>query len=187
MNPRKFLPGLALGAVTLALAFSASAAMVQKFDLGGLVGNADKVFRGTVVSKEPGTVRAGGADLPTVVYTLRVDDPIKGNFGAGKSAEMVTLQFLGSLKAELDNDSYRRLGGLDLNPDLQLGSDYVLFTTRPSRAGLLTTVGLNQGLFRVFANAQGREMAANGLDNNGLFDGAVEYADLVKAIKAEIQ
>jgi len=187
MKAVKFLPGLAAAALGLAIAFSASAAMVQKFDLGGLVENSDKVFRGTVISKEPGTVRAGGAEFPTVIYTLRVDDPIKGRFGSGKAAETITLQMLGSLKADDDSGRYQRLGGIDMNPGLDVGADYVLFTTKPSRVGLSTTVGLNQGLFRVFANAQGREMAANGLENNGLFDGAVEYADLVNAIKAEIQ
>ena len=187
MSPRKILPGLALAAAMLALAFSASAAMGQKFDLGGLVGNADKVFRGTVISKEPGMVRAGGGDLPTVIYTLRVEDPIKGNFGAGKAGQVITIETLGNLKAAPANGPYERLSGFDAYLDLSVGSDYVLFTTRPSRIGLSTTVGLNQGLFRVFANAQGREMTANGVDNSGLFDGAVEYTELVNAIKANIQ
>lgn len=178
--------GLA-GALTVLFAVTAQAALVQKFDLGGMVDNADKVFRGTVVSKEPGTVEAGGSTFSTVVYTIRIDDPLKGNFGNGKAASSITLQMLGSLKADVAGGQYRRLSGIDMNPDLDVGSDYVLFTTKPSRIGLSTTVGLNQGLFRVFANAQGREMAANGLDNNGLFQGAVAYDELVTAIKAEIQ
>lgn len=187
MKKRRILPGLALAAAMLALAFSASAAMVQKFDLGGLVGNADKIFRGTVVSKEPGSVRAGGSTFSTVVYTLRVDDPIKGKFKSERGQSAITIEMIGNLKADTATGRYERLSGIDMNPELNVGGDYVLFTTRPSRIGLSTTVGLNQGLFRVFANAQGREMTANGLENNGLFDGVVEYQKLVNAIKAEIQ
>lgn len=187
MRFKKIWAGLAVSVAIAAASVSASAAMVQKFDLGGLVGNADKVFRGTVVSKEPGTVSAGGGELSTVVYTLRVEDAIKGDFGSGRGSDLVVLQMIGSLKAGNDTGPYQRLSGIDMNPDLNVGGDYVLFTTAPSSVGLSTTVGLNQGLFRVFANAQGREMTANGLDNNGLFDGAVEYQELVNAIKAEIQ
>ena len=75
---------------------------------------------------------------------------------------------------------------LDINPDLAVGQTYVLFTSQPSAIGLSTTIGLSQGLFRVFNSAQGRELAANGLDNAGLFDGAVSYSDLKAAIEAEI-
>ncbi|KAA9132724.1 hypothetical protein F3N42_05790 [Marinihelvus fidelis] len=180
-------PAIWLGMALAMFTYTASAAMVQKFDLGGLVGNADKVFRGTVLSKEPGVVSAGGGELATVVYTLRVDDAIKGDFGQGKAASLVTLQMVGDLKSEPGNGQFERLASFNINPDLDVGGDYVLFTTAPSSVGLSTTVGLNQGLFRVFANAQGREMTANGLDNSGLFQGAVEYAELVSAIKAEIK
>jgi hypothetical protein len=187
MNFRKILSCVTAGAVTAALALTAQAAMVQKFDLGGLVGNADKIFRGTVVSKEPGTVEAGGSTFPTVIYTLRVDQAIKGDFASDRGKSFVTLQMIGDLKARSTDGRHQRLSGIDMNPDLDVGGDYVLFATRPSSVGLSTTVGLDQGLFRVFANAQGREMTANGLDNNGLFDGAIEYQQLVNAIKAEIQ
>ena len=176
------------GGLLAALLFAsgAQAAMVMKMDLGDLAGNADKVFRGTVVSVEPGTVQAGGGELPAVVYTVQVDDAIKGNFGSGKDASFVELRMLGSLKADTQTGNIRRLSGVDINPKLTVGRTYVLFTTAPSPVGLSTTVGLNQGLFRVFNNAQGREMTANGLDNQGLFDGAVSYQELKNAIKAEL-
>ena len=66
-------------ATTLALAFAAvmaSATMVMAMGLGDLVSNADKVFRGTVLTKEPGIVNVGGGELSTVVYTIRVDDAL---------------------------------------------------------------------------------------------------------------
>jgi len=73
-----------------------------------------------------------------------------------------------------------------MNPDLQVGSDYVLFTTAPSAVGLSTTVGLSQGLFHIFNDANGRELAANGLGNQGIFGGPVSYSEFKAAIGAEI-
>jgi hypothetical protein len=187
MNLRTTLSRVFVTALLLALAMTAQAAMVQQFDLGGLTGNADKVFRGTVLSKEPGSIEAGGSVFSTVIYTLRVDDAIKGDFGSGKEAAMVTVQMLGNMKAEESSGQFQRLGGVNVNPDLAVGSDYVLFTTRPSAVGLSTTVGLNQGLFNVAPNAQGRDMASNGLDNAGLFEGAVDYQEFRNAIKANLR
>lgn len=162
---------------------TASAALVVQMGLSDLVGNADKVFRGTVLTKEPGTVFAGGSELSTVIYTIRVDDALKGDFGA---KPVVTLTMLGNLKADVTNGNIKRLSMLDLNPDLQLGSDYVLFTTAPSSVGLSTTVGLSQGLFRIFNDANGHELTANGLGNQGIFGGPVSYSEFKAAISAEI-
>lgn len=177
-------------ATTLALTFAAmtaSAAMVMHMGLGSLVSNADKIFRGTVLTKEPGTVTAGGGELPTVVYTIRVGDALKGNFGIGKGARVVTLTMAGNLKSDISTGKVKRLFLMDMNPDLDVGSDYVLFTTAPSVAGLSTTVGLDQGLFHIFNNADGSDMTANGLGNQGIFGGPVDYAELRAAIKAELE
>ena len=179
MRGAKLLMSLAL-ALALALVSAAAMAggMVMKMGLGELVGNADKVFRGTVLSKEPGTVQAGGSELSTVVYTIKVDDALKGEFGA---KPIVTVTMLGNLKAEAAGD-VQRLARMDLNPDMSVGGEYVLFTTAPSAVGLSTTVGLGQGLFRIFANADGRDLAANELNNLGLFDGPVQYSELAQAV-----
>ena len=70
--------------VPLVIAFvsvSASAVTVLQMSLNDLVGNADKVFRGTVMSREPGTVSVGSGQLNTTVYTVHVEDEIKGDFG----------------------------------------------------------------------------------------------------------
>jgi hypothetical protein len=175
----------ALAALGLA-SFTASAAMVKQMGFAELVGNADKVFRGTVMGKEPGVVSAGGGELDTVVYTLRVDDALKGDFGSGKEALVIELTMLGSMKAEAESGGAQRLFTLNVNPDLQVGSEYVLFTTRPSAIGLSTTVGLDQGLFRVFATDAGREMTANGLGNRGIFGGPVSYDQLKAAVHDEL-
>jgi hypothetical protein len=163
---------------------TANATMVMQMGMNDLVGNADKVFRGTVMTKEPGMVSVGSGQLPTVVYTIRVDDPIKGDFG---EKPVVTLTMLGNLKA--DNalvDGKVRLATLKINPDLSVGSDYVLFTSAPSSIGLSSTIGLDQGLFRIAPNADGRDMATNGIGNRYLFDGPVSYSQLKAAINSEI-
>lgn len=174
---------LALISVGLA-SMTATAALVMQMGMADLVANADKVFRGTVIAREPGTVSAGGSEFSTVIYTVRVDDALKGNFGSGKDAAVVELTMLGSLKKDTQTGDVRHVSALNLNPDLSVGREYVLFTTSASAIGLSTTVGLNQGLFRVFNNAQGREMTANGLGNQGLFDGAVSYDELKTAVRA---
>jgi len=171
-------------ATVLALTFaavSASAAMVMKMGLGDLVGNADKIFRGTVLTKEPGTVSLGGSEFSTVVYTVKVDDALKGDFGP---KPVVTLTMLGNLKQDISTGNAKRLSVIDMNPDLAVGSDYVLFTTAASSAGLSTTVGFGQGLFRVFDGADGRDMTANMLNNHGIFDGPVKYSKLASAVSA---
>lgn len=186
MNFRRMLAPSVLGAVFAGLAMTASAEMVMKMGMADLVGNADKIFRGTVVEMNPGTVTAGGAEFPTVAYTIRVEDALKGEFGTDKDSAIVTVEMLGSIKADAQTGAVRNVAAIDLNPKLQVGQTYVLFTTPPSAIGLSTTIGLDQGLFRVFSNAQGREMAANGLENRGLFDGAVSYSELKAEIYAEI-
>jgi len=194
MRYQRFL----LGLVPLALAFAsmtASAAMVMQMGLSDLVVNADKVFRGTVLTKEPGTVSAGGSELPTVIYTLRVDDAIMGDFGA---KPLVTITVFGNLKkksAIVDvagrtrgdiNPDIQRFSSFDVSLDLRVGGDYLLFTSAPSSVGLSTTIGLGQGLFRIFSNVNGRDMAANGLGNQYLFDGPISYTDLKGAILSEM-
>ena len=181
MKFQKRLMSLAMMLALTLFTLTASAAMVMKMGLGDLVGNADKVFRGTVLTKEPGMVSLGGSEFSTVVYTVKVDDALKGDFG---TKPVVTLTMLGNLKQDVTTGNAKRLSVIDMNPDLAVGSDYVLFTTAASSAGLSTTVGLGQGLFRIFANADGRDMTANMLNNQGLFNGPVKYSELSSAVLA---
>ena len=183
---RCLLSALFFSLVVALTSITASAALVMQMGLSDLVGNADKVFRGTVLTKEPGTVFAGGGELSAVVYTIRVDDALKGDFGSGKDAAVIELTMLGNLKADISSGNAKRLSALNMNPDLNVGNDYVLFTTAKSAVGLSTTVGLDQGLFRIFNNADGRAMTANGLGNQGIFDGPVSYEELKTAIFATI-
>jgi hypothetical protein len=184
MKFKRLLSQLAAGVAVACFAMSLSAAMAVKMSLGDLVDNADKVYRGTVLTREPGSVSAGGTELSTVVYTIRVDQALKGDFGSGKDTAVVTMTMLGSLKTDVTQGEVKRLFNLDVNPNLEVGSEYVLFTTAPSGVGLSTTVGLDQGLFRIFTNADGRELTANGLNNHGIFDGPVQYGELAAAVAA---
>ena len=173
---------LSLTLIVVTASWTTHAALVKKMSLSEMVGNADKVFRATVMSKEPGSLQAGGGELSTIVYTLRIDDPIKGDFGSGKEGQVLQFIMLGSMKSSLVVGTQKRLTNLQINPDLQLGSDYVLFTTARSSVGLSTTVGLGQGLFHLSNDSNGRDMVVNSLGNQGLFSGPVSYDELKAAI-----
>ena len=116
----KYIVSLAVCVVSAILSLSAFAAMVMHMDLADLVGNADKVYRGTVLEKEPGTVSVGGGQLSTVTYKVRVDDALKGEFG-GKDNSIVVITMIGDLKDRAPGAGLQRLGQLDINPDLEVG------------------------------------------------------------------
>jgi hypothetical protein len=138
-------------------------------------------------------MRAGGGELPVVSYQLRVGDRFKGEFGEGKRAGVVEIRMVG------DKGDIRRHDLLHFSlwrdmPRLQVGRDYVLFTTRPSRIGLSTTVGLGQGAFTITGEAKG-EQAVNAFGNVGLDRNLkagvslragrpVPYGELAQAIRA---
>ncbi len=179
--------GPAILALSLAMLVvpATEAAMVAKMDLGDLTDNAHRIFRATVMDVEQSAVTVGGGELPAVVVTLRVDEVLKGDFAPGKDGQVVEIKMLGSVKDDANGATYQRISVLPDMPKLSLGSDYLLFTTEPSAVGLSTTVGLGQGSFRIYT-ADKQEMAANELNNAGLFSGAVTYATLTAAVGAEL-
>lgn len=164
-----------------------TAGMVLKMDLGDLTQRAERIFRGTVLSVEPGTVTAGGAELPTVTYRLQVDEAFKGDFSDTKGIAEITM--VGTLKDQAQSGSVVRFSRLPELPALVRGGEYVVFTTAPSPVGLSTTVGLGQGAFKIYFSADRQEMAANQLDNVGLsesINAPVPYATLAAAIEQEV-
>ena len=183
---------LLTSAGALLLASYASGTTLVQMNLADLAGRAEKVFRGTVVSAKPGTVKAGGGDLPIVVYRLRVDEEFKGEFGEEKEKDLIEIRMVGTLK-EIRHAGLSRFSPWRDVPRLERGQEYVLFTTRPSRVGLSTTVGLGQGAFRILGAGK-EEQAVNAFGNLGLSrgmprtalpsGGAVPYADLARAIRA---
>jgi hypothetical protein len=163
-----------LAAVMLAvITVPASAAMILKMNLAQLTDRADAIFRGEVLSAEPGKISIGGGTLPTMTYRLRVDETFKGNFEAKENASPeVEITMLGTIKATTHSGNQTRLtSALPEVPKLRVGESYVLFTTAPSASGLRSPVGLGQGSFRIYAGANKTEFAVNELNNLGLFDG----------------
>ena len=180
------------GALLIALlagltAIPAEAGMVLKMDLENLADRADQIFRGTVLSAEPGTITAGGTELPTVTYRIQVDEAFKGDYADTKGIAEITM--LGNLKADAPNGSTVRFSRLPELPNLVRGGEYVVFTTAPSTIGLSTTVGLGQGAFKVYFSPDRQEMAVNELDNAGLtetINGPVPYQTLADAIRQQV-
>lgn len=184
----RFFRGTLLAALLVGVTLvPAEGSMVLKMDLADLALRADHVFRGTVLSVEPGTITAGGAELPTVTYRLQVGEAFKGDYSDTKGIAEITM--VGSLKEDTSNGSIRRFSHLPGLPDLVRGGDYVVFTTPPSAIGLSTTVGLGQGAFKLYFTADRQEMAVNEVNNAGLTDtinGPVTYDTLADAIRQQL-
>lgn len=186
--------GGAVAACLLAVAPQAGATTLVQMNLADLAGRANKVFRGTVLSVKPGTVKAGGGELPIIIYRLRVDEAFKGEFGEGKEAGFVEVRMVGALKEPAGTGNARKFSLWRDVPRLDRGQEYVLFTTQPSRIGLSTTVGLGQGTFHI-KDAGKEEQAVNAFGNLGLSRGLPEtairrasgpmpYRELAQAIRA---
>ena len=175
----------------LVLAAQVNATSMLHMDLADLTTRADKIFRGTVIYVNEGTVEAGGGELPAVTYRLRVEELFKGVATEVKGDKsIVEVRMVGSLvHSKPDGSDVVKLSGFRDVPKLKMGSDYVLFTTAESSIGLSVTVGLGQGAFSVYAvdGARDQFMAVNEFNNAGLgLNGAgpVEYDKLSAQIHA---
>jgi len=156
---------LALAAVALLAVPLAQAALVQQMNLDEMCQRAHTIYRGTVVEVTHGTVKAGGGALPTVTYTVRVDEALKGRVdGDGGFTE---LTMLGTIEPR-KHDGLVSYSALPEMPVLRVGGEYLLLTTEPSAAGLSAPVGLTQGSF-LLEGKPGAELAVNGIGNLGLF------------------
>lgn len=171
---------LAIAALALLIGSSLQAAMVKEMDLAEVCENAGSIMRGTVIDITTGTVHMGGADFPTVTYTIEVTEGFKGDFITkdGKSYAQVTM--LGSLKYSPDSGNIQRFSVLPDLPRLELGAEYVLMTTTPSEYGLSTTVGLGQGCYSFFTDENRNEMVQN------LLGHTMSYADLAARIQGAL-
>ncbi|HEY0683054.1 MAG TPA: hypothetical protein VGD45_12040 [Steroidobacter sp.] len=163
-----------MAALLAAVTAPAGAAMILKMNLAQLTDRADAIFRGEVLSAEPGKIAIGGGTLPTVTYRLRIDEAFKGTFEAKENASPeVEITMLGTFKTTARSGGQTRLSSsLPEVPELRVGESYVLFTTAPGASGLRAPVGLGQGSFRIYAGENKSELAVNELNNLGLFDGA---------------
>lgn len=175
----------------------AGGTMLRQMSLKDLATRAEKVFRGQVVGIDSTTVRTGGIDLPVTVYRLKVEEEFKGTFDAPKGEPVIEVRMLSAGKSRTRVGDNEKLSVLSDLPRLEMGRDYVLFTTRPSAIGLSTTVGLGQGAFAIEAGTK-EELTANAYGNVGLARGrtaaaglppgrSVPYAQLAQAIRQAIE
>lgn len=181
-----------LAALLLLLALPASATMLRHMTLRDLAANADRVFRARVVGIDSTTIQAGGSELPVTVYRLKVIEPFKGTFSRPKGEPVIELRMLSSRKTGTSAAGQTRLSIFSDLPELSMGGEYVLFTTRPSAIGLSTTVGLGQGAFAVQVGTKD-ELTSNKFSNAGLAwgtslpaSGAVPYARFAQAVRQAV-
>lgn len=178
---------LLLAGSLLMLGAQVHATTLLQMDLGQLTARAGKIFRGTVIDVEQGTVAAGGGQLPAVTYKLAVEEMYKGSATSVKGDKsVVVLRMVGSIKAPVATGEHIRLNAFRDVPKLEMGSDYLLFTTPESQAGLSVTVGLGQGAFRI-VEMERQDYVVNEFNNVGLgLDGGgpVPYSELSAKIRA---
>ncbi|HET8692743.1 MAG TPA: hypothetical protein VFM30_11470 [Steroidobacteraceae bacterium] len=150
---------LALVASALAAtpALAQRGALTLPRNLSQLVEGSADIVRGTVTSarveKHPQLPH-----LDTIVVTLRVDETIKG-----APAKTYTFrQYIWDIRDREDRAGYFK------------GQSYLLLMNAPSRFGLTSPVGMDQGRFRLKRDAAGRQFAVNGRGNAELMRGVPE-------------
>jgi len=176
---------------------------MKPFNLSEMVQNADKIYRGTVLSAESGTVDAGGGKLPIVTYRIKVDETFRGTFDTLKGIQVAEVRMLGKTPVVTSGD-LRHISSLPEMPKLAQGESYLVFTTRSVNGGLSATVGLGQGSFHILPGKE--PMAVNEFNNRGLFrdmnmqsvrgralapssiqsSGPIPYDELARQIRAEL-
>jgi hypothetical protein len=163
----RLLRGLVGALALVVVAGPAGATTVMPLNLEEMAARAHAVVRGTVIQARPGTIRAGGGDVPVVTYRVRVEEDFKGEVLQAKGVRYLELRMLGGLEPK--GQGQVRMLVPDL-PRLDVGRSYLLFTTRPGPSGMCSTVGLGQGLFRI-RGGRGGEQAENSYGNEMLFRG----------------
>lgn len=184
---RRAIALLSVAVFALLVAPLADASMVQKMDLAEMCKNADRIFRGRVLSVETGTMEVGGAELPTVTYRMEVTDAIQGEFNRKGDRAFTEVTMLGHIK-DKPNGTIRRFSKLPDLPAMVTGSEYLLVLTPNSSIGLTMTVGIGQGCFAVVQDSKGYS-AVNELGNAGLsntINGPVSYDHLASEIRSLI-
>ena len=134
--------------------FAQQSALTVPRNLEQLTDRAAVIVRGNVVSahmeKHPELT-----NLDTVVVTLHVRETLKGQAG-----ETFTFrQYVWDLRDRMNAVGYKK------------GQDVLLMMIEPSRYGLSSPAGMEQGRFRIERDGFGREYAVNSRNNLQLFDG----------------
>ena len=150
---KKFLPLLIM--MTLAApAWAQRGGMTIPRNLDQLTDRAAVIVRGSVISarveKHPEF-----SGLNTVLVKLRVKETLKGQ----AKGTFTFRQYIWDIRDRNDAAGYRK------------GQDLLLLMIAPSRYGLSSPAGLEQGRFRILLDSTGKAFAVNGHGNARLFDG----------------
>jgi len=182
---------LLFAATVVLLAAQAHATIMLQMNLGEITERADRIFRGSVVSVQPGSIEVGGGELPMVTYKFKVTELFKGTPTQVKGDQAVMeIRMVGSLiPPKADENGIQRMSMFRDVPRLQQGAEYLMFTTAESAAGLSVSVGLGQGAFKVAPvdGADGEFTAVNEFDNAGLglsATGPVSYTVISDEIRS---
>jgi hypothetical protein len=135
-------------------AFAQHGAMTVPRNLDQLVKGAADIVRGNVASAYV-EMHPELTNLHTVVVTLRVRETLKGV----ANGTYTFRQYLWDVRDRNDAAGYHK------------GQEYLLLMNRPSRYGLTSPAGMDQGRFRIFNDKSGRAVAVNGRANVMLFRG----------------
>lgn len=162
------------------------ATTVKQFDLPKMTSSAARVFRGTVTDVHPGKVSAGGGELATTVYRIRITETFKGQYDTYKNVRYADVEMLGSPKADVRGQGPQHFSAFRDMPKLERGKDYLLFLTAESRIALSSPVGLAQGLFDIDTTLPS-EPTSNRTGNAGLLPdvkgGPLPYQELAKHVR----
>ncbi len=145
--------------IAAAPAFAQRGAMTVPRNLEQMTDRAANIVRGTVISahveKHPELT-----NLDTVVVTLRVRETLKGQ----AQGTFTFRQYIWDIRDRWDAAGYRK------------GQDLLLVLNAPTRYGLTSPVGIEQGRFRIQPDGKGGFLAQNGTGNVHLFDGVAAAA-----------
>ncbi len=151
MLKRCFL--VAAACLATAPAFAQRGAMVLPRNLDELTDRAQDIIRGTVtdarVEKHPEL-----GNLDTIVVTLRVRETLKGQ----AQGSYTFRQYIWDVRDRHDAAGYRK------------GQDLLLLMNAPTRYGLTSPAGMQQGRFSIQHDRSGRAVAVNGVGNARLLE-----------------
>jgi hypothetical protein len=134
--------------------------IVRPVNLAYLTQRADVIVQGRVVE-----ARYEGMPnyphIPTVVVTLQVESMLRGP----ETARYTFRQFLLPSQSKRGKVSY------------VIGQRLLLFLPSPSRVGLSSPIGHEQGRFHILKDARGQEVVENEIGNRGLFNDVATEAE----------
>jgi hypothetical protein len=189
----------------LAAAPHLTANSVMQMNLEEMCVRAHAIFRGHVLSSSAGRVAVGGGDLAVVKYRLEVEESFRGEFETIKGVRVAEFSTLGK-QAPVRAGNLQFFSNVPRMPQMDIGRSYLVIATQPSQIGLSTSVGLGQGLFRIYSEGKDDETAVNEANNAGLFrdmappaatlrtaaaslpsSGPIAYQELARHIRAIVQ